>query len=76
MARPKTKEGIKGEMPLSRHPWDQFDSLKEQAYLYIDQALLLEKTDTPERAVTMYERGLDCLDKDLDLPFELPGSTA
>ena len=69
------KSEPKGEMPLSRHPWDQFDSLKEQSYLYIDQALLLEKTETPERALIMYQRGLDCLDKALDLPVELPGST-
>ena len=76
MARPKLKSQSQAEMPLSQHPWDQFESLKEQSYLYIDQALLLEKTDTPQRSLIMYQRGLDCLDKALDLPVELPGSTA
>ena len=75
MARPKVKAQSKTEMSVSQHPWDQFESLKEQSYLYIDQALLLEKTETSERALTMYQRGLDCLDRALDLTVELPGST-
>ena len=76
MARPKSNSRSKIEMASSKHPWDQFESLKEQSYLYIDQALLLEKTQTPGQALTMYQRGLECLDRALDLPVELPGSTA
>ena len=72
MARPKSKATVE----MSQHPWDQFESLKEQSYLYIDQALLLEKTDTPSRALVMYQKGLDCLDTALNLPVELPGSTS
>ena len=72
MARPKLKQSCE----ISQHPWDQFESFKEQSYLYIDQALLLEKTDTPSRALVMYQKGLDCLDKALSLPVELPGSTS
>ena len=74
MARPKSKSKVCCE--ISQHPWDQFESLSEQSYLYIDQALLLEKTDTPSRALVMYQKGLECLDKALDIPVELPGSTS
>jgi len=59
-----------------QHPWDQFKDLKDEAYLYIDQGLRLEQTSKPDRAQTMYERGLDKLDQALDLPFELPGSSS
>ena len=76
MARPKVKTQVKTEMSPSIHPWDQFEILKDKSYLYIDQALLLEQTDTPIRALTMYQRGLDCLDQALDLHVELPGSTS
>jgi len=57
-----------------QHPWDQFRALKEEAYLYIDQALRLEETNRSDRALIMYERGLDHLDRALDLPIDLPGS--